>query len=150
MDLTGNLCVSGGGGGAITGPLGPTTAPAAAVATVETAGSNYANNANFVKGTTAAMTGTTSTQLVAASGTDRIFMTSLVCGNSHATVGTFVDVQDGSGGSVIGVVPAGAVYGGSAVPLTTPVVSSSSNGIYVADETTGANVKCWGIGYHAP
>lgn len=102
---------------------------------------------NAVSGTTAAMTGTASTQLIAAVASQRIYLTDLTCGNSHATVGTFVNVQDGSGGTTLWTLPAAAVYGGAVVRFQTPVFSSSGNGIYVVDATTGANVICSGSGF---
>lgn len=135
-----------GGGGAITGPLGPATAPSAAVAVTDIGGSNPGNSAAFVKGTTAAMTGTTSTQLIAAVTSNKIYLTDIICTNSSAT-GTFVTVQDGSAGSTIYEGYAAASGGGFVISLKTPISNTSGNGVFVADVTTSANVICSGSGY---
>jgi hypothetical protein len=107
----------------------------------------YAPNQLWVKGTTAAMTATTSTQLIAAVASNKIYLSTLTCGNSHATVGTFVNVQDGSGGTTIWTVPAAAVYGGATLNFVPPIATTNGNGVYVVNATTGANVICSGSGY---
>lgn len=109
----------------------------------------YANPENFVSGVTSAMTGTTSTLLIAAPASGlRNYVTSLLCGNSHATVGTFVNIQDGSGGATLITLPAGAVFGGAAPPLPTPLKQpTTATGLYAVDVTTGANVVCSAVGY---
>lgn len=110
----------------------------------------WAPKARWVFGTTAAMTGTTSTQLLAAVASNKLYLTTLTCGNSHATVGTFVNVQDGSGGATLWTVPAAAVYGGATLNLVPPPSTTSGNGVFVVDATTGANVICSGAGYSGP
>ena len=107
---------------------------------------------NLVSGTTAAMTGTTSTVLVAAVTSNRIYVTSISCVNSHATVGTFVTVQDGSGGTALATLAAAAVFGGDeknggSFPL---FKTTSGNALYVANVTTGANVICSASGFSGP
>ncbi len=64
-----------------------------------------------------------------------------------ATVGTFVNVQDGSGGTTIWTIPAASVYGGTTLNFQPPIATTSGNGVFVADATTGANVICSGSGY---
>jgi hypothetical protein len=107
----------------------------------------YAPNQLWVKGTTAAMTATTSTQLIAAVASNKIYLGTLTCSNSHATVSTFVNVQDGSGGATIWTVPAAAVYGGATLNFVPPIATTTGNGVYVVNATTGANVICSGSGY---
>jgi hypothetical protein len=108
---------------------------------------------NHTQGVTAAMGATTSTLLLAAPASGlRNYVTHISCGNSHATVGTFVTVQDGSGGTAIGNLTAAAVYGGesdtdAAVLYRQP---TTATGLYVANVTTGANVICEASGYVAP
>lgn len=109
----------------------------------------YANPENFVSAVTAAMTGTTSTLTLAAPAAGlRNYVTHLSCVNSHATVGTFINVQDGSGGTTLYTGAAAAVFGGFSftfpVPLRQP---TTATGLYVADVTTGANVVCSVSGY---
>jgi hypothetical protein len=103
----------------------------------------------YVSGTTAAMTGTTSTQLLAAVTSKSLYVTSISCVNSHATVGTFVTIQDGSGGTALATLAAAAVYGGDEKnagggPL---FKTTSGNGLFVANVTTGANVICNASGF---
>ena len=112
----------------------------------------YSLSAALVQGTTSAMTGTTSTSLVAAPGASlRNYITNLTCVNSHATVGTFVTVQDGSGGTALYTLAAAAVFGGAAITFPAPLRQPTANtAIYVANVTTGASVICSATGYKAP
>lgn len=112
----------------------------------------YALQDRLVKGTTSAMTGTTSTSLIAAPGAGlKNYITTLSCVNSHATVGTFVTVQDGSGGTAIWTVAAAALFGGTAITFPAPLQQPTANtALFVADVTTGAAVICSASGYKAP
>lgn len=107
----------------------------------------YAGKEQAVKGTTSAMTGTTSTQLIAAVASNKIYLRTLTCGNSHATVGTFVIVQDGSAGTTLWEIPAATNYGGATLNFDPPLATTNGNGVFVVDVTTGANVICSGSGY---
>lgn len=110
----------------------------------------YANNENFVSGAiTTAMTGTTSTSLVAAPGASlRNYITTIVVSNAHATVGTDVAIQDGSGGTTLMTIPAAAVYGGAVINLPVPLRQPTTNtAIYCANVTTGASTKVSAVGY---
>lgn len=103
---------------------------------------------SYVSGTTAAMTSTTSTQLLAAVATKKLYVTSISCVNSHATVGTFVTVQDGSGGTALATLAAAAVFGGDEKTSVGPLFSTTAgNALFVADVTTGANVICNASGF---
>lgn len=109
----------------------------------------FANKENLVSGTTAAMTGTTSTQVLAAVASNKLYVTSISCVNSHATVGTFVTIQDGSGGTALATLAAGAVFGGDeknggGFPL---FATTAGNGLFAANVTTGANVICNASGF---
>lgn len=114
----------------------------------------YALRANLVSGLTAAMTGTTSTAVtgIGAPGASLFnYITSLTCGNSHATVGTFVELQDGSGGTTFYTVPAAPAYGGASPTFPAPLKQPTANtALFVKDTTTGANVICSASGYTAP
>lgn len=107
--------------------------------------------ANLVSGFTTAMTGTTSTAVTgmgAPGASLHNYVQTLVCGNSHATVGTFVDLQDGSGGTAFFKIPAGAVYNGSVITFPAPLRQPTANtALFAVDETTGANVICSAAGY---
>lgn len=110
----------------------------------------YANPENFVSGAiTSAMTGTTSTSLVAApAGSLRNYITNIVVSNSHATVGTDMVIQDGSGGTTLYTIPAAAVYGGASVTFPVPLRQpTTATAIYIANVTTGASTKASASGY---
>jgi hypothetical protein len=110
----------------------------------------YANPENFVSGAiTSAMTGTTSTSLVAAPGAGlRNYITTIIVSNAHATVGTDIAIQDGSGGTTLLTIPAAAVYGGAAITLPVPLRQPTANtALYCANVTTGASTKVSAVGY---
>lgn len=110
----------------------------------------YANPENFVSGAiTSAMTGTTSTSLVAAPASGlRNYLTTIICSNAHATVGTDIVIQDGSGGTTLLTIPAAAVYGGSVITLPTPLRQpTTATAIFCANVTTGASTKVSAVGY---
>lgn len=100
---------------------------------------------------TAAMTGTTSTITMAApSAGYHNYITAISVGNSGAT-STFVQFQDGSGGTVLWTVPAAATYGGATQPFPVPLRQpTAGNGLYVVDVTTGANVIACATGFTGP
>lgn len=110
----------------------------------------YANPENFVSGAiTTAMTGTTSTSLIAAPAAGlRNYITQITVSNSHATVGTDVIIQDGSGGTTLYTIPAAAVYGGAVVHFPTPLRQpTTATALYCANVTTGASTKVSASGY---
>jgi hypothetical protein len=113
----------------------------------------YAIPENFVSGAiTSAMTGTTSTSLVAAPASGRRnYITTIIVSNAHATVGTDVIIQDGSGGTTLMTIPAAAVYGGAVITLPTPLRQpTTATALYCANVTTGASTKVSAVGYTAP
>lgn len=110
----------------------------------------YAVPENFVSGAiTTAMTGTTSTSLVSApAGSLRNYITTIIVSNSHATVGTDVIIQDGSGGTTLLTIPAAAAYGGATITLPTPLRQpTTATAIYCANVTTGSSTKVSAVGY---
>ncbi|UOF79906.1 hypothetical protein [Caudoviricetes sp.] len=110
----------------------------------------YANPENFVSGAiTTAMTATTSTSLVAAPGAGlRNYITAIIVSNAHATVGTDIAIQDGSGGTTLLTIPAAALYGGAVITLPTPLRQPTTNtALYCANVTTGASTKVSAVGY---
>lgn len=110
----------------------------------------YANPENFVSGAiTSAMTGTTSTSLVAAPASGlRNYITTIIVSNAHATVGTDIIIQDGSGGTTLMTIPAAAVYGGAVINLPVPLRQpTTATAIYCANVTTGASTKVSAVGY---
>lgn len=109
----------------------------------------YANPENFVSGVTSAMTGTTSTSLIAApAGSLRNYVTHIIGTNSHATVGTFILIQDGSGGTTIYEGYAAAVGGGFSISFPTPLRQpTTATALYCQNVTTGANTIVSASGY---
>lgn len=108
--------------------------------------------ANYVSGViTTAMTGTTSTSLLAAPAAGlRNYITQVTVSNAHATVGTDIVIQDGSAGTTLYVIPAAALYGGAAVSFPTPLRQpTTATAIYCANVTTGASTKVSISGYKA-
>lgn len=110
----------------------------------------YANPENFVSGCiTSAMTGTTSTSLIAAPASGlRNYITQITVSNSDADQGTDVLIQDGSGGTTLYVIPAAFAYGGAVltfpVPLRQPTTATA---IFCQNVTTGATTKVSASGY---
>ena len=109
----------------------------------------YANPENFVSGATAAMTGTTSTLLIAAPAAGlRNYVTQITVSNSHATVGTDIVIQDGSGGTTLYVIPAAAVYGGAVLTFPTPLRQpTTATALFCANVVTGASTRVSASGY---
>lgn len=105
---------------------------------------------NLVSGAiTTAMTGTTSTSLIAAPGAGLYnYITQVTVSNSHATVGTDVTLQDGNGGTAFYTIPAAAVYGGAAITFNPPLRQPTSNtALYCVNITTGASTKVSASGF---
>ncbi len=100
----------------------------------------------LVAGSTAAMTATTSTQVIAADGALRIYVTACTFGNSDPADGTMILLQDGSGGATLWQAPAAAVFGGAHVVFPTPIRTTAATALYAVNVTTGANtfVSCTG------
>ncbi len=110
----------------------------------------YANPENFVSGAiTSAMTGTTSTSLIAAPASGlRNYITQITVSNAHATVGTDIIIQDGSGGTTLYTIPAAAAYGGATVTFPTPLRQpTTATALFCANVTTGASTKASASGY---
>jgi hypothetical protein len=106
------------------------------------------NGFPLVTGTTAAMTGTTPTQVLAAVATKKLFVTFVKCNNSNATVSTLVQIQDGSGGTVLDTLAAGANYSGEVNQNFLPLFATTAgNGLFAQDVTTGASVICSASGF---
>lgn len=108
--------------------------------------SPYADYANFSGSASqsSAMTGTASTSLLAAPGANlRWYITAFTCSDSHATVGTDVILQDGSGGTQLWLIPASPNFGGAVQTLPSTIKQPTINtALFVQNVTTGANTKC--------
>lgn len=112
----------------------------------------WSNPENFVSGAiTSAMTGTTSTSLIAAPASGlRNYITQITVSNSHATVGTDVIIQDGNGGTTLYTIPAAALYGGAVINFPVPLRQpTTATAIYCANVTTGSSIKVSASGFKA-
>lgn len=107
----------------------------------------YAIPEDAVKGTTADMTGTTSTSVVAGIASNKIYITDVTVSNMSAAVATRVDLQDGSGGAVLWQGPAAAAGGGYTKTFNTPIPTTAGNGVFAVCATTGAQVQVSVAGY---
>lgn len=105
---------------------------------------------NIVSGSIlTAMTGTTSTLLLAAPGAGlRNYITQITVSNAHGTVGTDLHLQDGSGGTAFWPLPAAAAYGGCSIKFDPPLPQPTTNtALYIVNVTTGASTKVGCVGF---
>lgn len=107
----------------------------------------YAPPINQVQGTTAAMTGTADTQVVAAPGASiRNYITNLTLTNSHAAVGTVINIKDGS--TVIDQIYVPALKTES-IRYLIPLKLTANAILNVANVTTGSNTFVTATGFKA-
>jgi hypothetical protein len=107
----------------------------------------YANPENFTDGTTAAITDTTTTSVIAAQGAGiRTYITQITVTNSHATVGTFVKITDGAS-TIKHEGYAAAAGGGYTASFPTPLRCTANTAVNAICVTTGANVIASVSGY---
>jgi hypothetical protein len=114
----------------------------------------YANPENYTTGLIATpMTSTTSTAITgmgAQGATLRNYVTEVSCQNTHASVDTLVNIQDGSAGTVIAQLFCPHVGGHQKqfpAPLRQPTLNT---GLFAADAVTGASVTLSASGFKAP
>jgi hypothetical protein len=109
----------------------------------------FANPENFLSGVTAAITGTSDTSVIAAQGAGvRIYVTTVLVTNSHATVGTVVELKDNT--TVIARGYAAALGGGFQVHFNPPLRLTANQAFQAANITTGSNTYVTASGYAAP
>jgi hypothetical protein len=102
--------------------------------------------AAMVTGTASQATGGTSTSLVTAVTSRRLFINTFACENSGASASE-IDFQDGSGGTTLWVTiaPAG---GGSNLTSNTPMFKTTAgNALYFNPVTSSTTVKCSASGF---
>ena len=104
-------------------------------------------SSKIVNGTTAAMTGTSSTSVVALVSSQRLYIMAVHCTNSSANA-TLVLLQDGSAGTTLDtlVCPAGGgdERNGGGFPL---FYTTAGNALYAQDVTTSASVIVQASGF---
>lgn len=102
---------------------------------------------NMLSGKTAAMTGTSDTAIIAAQGASvRIYVTSIVVANSHATTGTEVVIKDATTELFRVNVAAGATV---ACHFPVPLRLTANQALNAANITTGSNTYASAVGYKA-
>jgi hypothetical protein len=108
----------------------------------------YAIPENSLAGATAAITGTSDTAVIAAQGPSvRIYVTQLLVTNAHATVGTVVEIKDGS--TVIHRGFAAPGGGGFSLTFPKPLRLTANAPLNAANLTTGANTYVSASGFKA-
>lgn len=97
---------------------------------------------------TSAMTGTTSTSVIGGTASNYVYVTQCTTSSASLTVSTDINLQDGSGGTVLYVLPTPAATvattGGSGGVFVFPVplkVPTSGNGLFAVNVTTGSSTK---------
>lgn len=110
----------------------------------------YSIPENFTYGVTSAITGTAATEVIAAQAAGvRNYITSLTVVNSHATVGTVVEIRDGTT-TVIHRGYAAPAGGGYTVNFPTPLRGTAATAVNAYNITTGSNTYVSASGYKAP
>lgn len=109
----------------------------------------YAVPERYTSGVTAAITGTANTSVIAAPGAGlKLYVTHVLVTNSHATVGTVVEIKNGT--TVLYRGNAAAAGGGFSVTLPVPLVLTANTALNAANVTTGSNTYVSASGYIAP
>jgi hypothetical protein len=109
----------------------------------------YALPANFLSGVTAAITDTSVAQIIAAQAAGvRIYVNSITVTNSHATVGTVVEIRDGTSTVLFRgyAAPAG---GGFTVHFPTPLKGTAATALNAYNITNGSNTYVSASGFAA-
>lgn len=96
---------------------------------------------------TTAMTGTTSTQVIAGTASNYLYITSCHFSNDHASTDTLELLQDGSGGTSLTKVMNPHGFGNNVIFPTPLKIPTVGNGLYVANVTTSSStyVDCEGF-----
>lgn len=106
----------------------------------------YANPENFLSGVTSAITGTSDTSVIGAQGAGvRIYVTQILVTNSHATVGTVVNIKDNTTTIYTGY--AAALGGGFSITFPVPLRLAANVALQAANATTGSNTYVSASGY---
>ena len=101
---------------------------------------------DLVSGCTAAMTGTGNVEVIAAQGAGvKLYITHILVTNSHATVGTVVEIKNDT--TVVYRGYAAALGGGFAVTLPVPLVLTANKALQAANVTNGSNTYVCASGW---
>jgi hypothetical protein len=104
---------------------------------------------NVVTGTASQATGSTTTALITAVASNRIYVTAFSCANTGSTT-SLVSFQDGSGGTTLWTTIAPTV-GGSNMDGNLPLFrTTSGNGLYFVPASSSTTVYCSASGFSGP
>lgn len=118
--------------------------PAPPQGDVDPYNSPSASPSSYVSGKTASITGTSDTQVIPApTGGLKLLINQILVTNGHASVGTYVNIKDGT--TILYTGYAAAAGGGFSLNFPTPLVVSGA--LNVANETTGSDVRVSASGY---
>lgn len=102
----------------------------------------------LTSGTTSDITDTTVTSLLVAPGIGyRNLITHLIIQNSHASQGTWVQIKDGSAGTVLYNIYCASGGAGASITFPSPIKQLENTALYVVCGTSGANVRASASGY---
>lgn len=108
----------------------------------------YAIPALFTSGATAAMTATADTVIISSGGANILtYIDQITCTNSHATVGTVINIKNGQ--TIFYTAYAVAAGGGFSISLPTPLRGAANTQWAAVNATTGSNTYCSAAGYFA-
>lgn len=106
----------------------------------------FTTEANYISGSSVAVTDTTRTEIISAQGAGiKIYLTNILVTNGHATVGTIVKIEDGTTCKYTGFAAAGG--GGFSATLPVPLVGTANTAWNMSATTTGGSVVCSLSGY---
>ncbi|MDD5406988.1 MAG: hypothetical protein PHE73_08640 [Sulfurovaceae bacterium] len=110
----------------------------------------YALPQQLVSGATSDITNTTATTIIAGVASNYLYITHILVTNSHATVGTFVNITEETSGTVLYTGYAAAAGGGFSITLPTPLkVPTAAKALQATCVTTGSNTRVSAVGYKA-
>lgn len=102
--------------------------------------------ASYTDGQTAALTNTTAADVIAApTGGARLVVTGVSITNAHASVGTGVEIRDGT--DIIMVIPAAANFGGAVIAMGYPLTADTA--LTARCTVTGSSVTVSATAYTA-
>lgn len=108
------------------------------------------SSVTLVKGKTSDITTTADTSVISAPGSGlSLKITQVLVTNSHASVGTFVNLKDSSGAIYTGYATSGGGGFTLTFPFESPLTLAAASSLIAACETSGANVRVSASGYQS-
>ena len=108
----------------------------------------YTASSGLVSGATSDITNQTATTIITGVASNYLYITNILVTNSHATVGTFVNITEETSGTVLYTGYAAALGGGFSITLPAPLkVPTAGKALQATCVTTGTNVRASASGY---